>query len=92
MPEHNRMDATLPSVFAQLTSAPARRVRVLTIVFHPDVERIGERWVLQGSRRKPLVLGRQQPAFVRAGGDMGVLWTTRMSVARRCICDFVTPG
>ena len=71
MPEHNRMDATLPSVFAQLTSAPARRVRVLTIVFHPDVERIGERWVLQGSRRKPLVLGRQQPAFVRAGGDMG---------------------
>ncbi|MEZ5555854.1 sigma 54-interacting transcriptional regulator [Haliea sp.] len=71
MPEHNRMDATLPSVFAQLTSAPAHRVRVLTIVFHPNVERIGERWVLKGSRRKPLVLGRQQPAFVRAGGDVG---------------------
>tara|TARA_R100000005_G_scaffold79615_1_gene46782 strand:+ start:8477 stop:10063 length:1587 start_codon:yes stop_codon:yes gene_type:complete len=70
MQEQDRMDATLPSVFAQLTSAPARRVCVLTIVFHPDVERIGERWVLKGSRRKPLVLGRQQPGFVRAGGSV----------------------
>ena len=71
MPEDIRADTTLPSVFAQLTPSPARRVRALTLVFHPDVARIGERALFQGTSRKAVVLGRQSPAFTRSGSASG---------------------
>ncbi len=71
MPEDIRADTTLPSVFAQLTASPARRVRALTLVFHPDVARIGERVLFQGVSRKAAVLGRQSPAFTRSGRASG---------------------
>ena len=66
MSKHIRTDATLPSVFARLTATPARRMYALTIVFHPDVQRIGERCLLRATTRKACVLGREQLAFRRA--------------------------
>lgn len=70
MPEHSRTDATLPSVFARLAVNQPRSARVVTIVFHPDASRIGERWLVPESSSRRLVLGRQQPLFrPAAAGD-----------------------
>ncbi|MFO7553048.1 MAG: sigma 54-interacting transcriptional regulator [Haliea sp.] len=63
MPEYSRTDATLPSVFARLAVNQARTARVVTIVFHPDPNRIGERWLVPEPGSRTLVLGRQQPLF-----------------------------
>lgn len=69
MPEYSRTDATLPSVFAKLAVNQARTARVVTIVFHPDPTRIGERWLVPESSSRALVLGRQQPLFSPALAD-----------------------
>ncbi|MDO8861424.1 sigma 54-interacting transcriptional regulator [Haliea sp. E1-2-M8] len=70
MPEYSRTDATLPSVFARLAVNQARTARVVTIVFHPDPRRIGERWLVPERSSRALVLGRQQPLFSPAAeGD-----------------------
>jgi len=63
MPEYSRTDATLPSVFASLAANQDRTARVVTIVFHPDPRRIGERWLVPERSSRALVLGRQQPLF-----------------------------
>ncbi|MEQ9462624.1 MAG: sigma 54-interacting transcriptional regulator [Haliea sp.] len=65
MPEFSRTDATLPSVFARLAVSQARIARVVTIVFHPDTHRIGERWLVPERATRALLLGRQQPLFGR---------------------------
>ncbi len=65
MPEDSRTDATLPSVFARLPVNQACIARVVTIVFHPDSRRIGERWLVPEHTRRVLTLGRQQPLFSR---------------------------
>ncbi len=65
MSEYSRTDATLPSVFARLAGNQAGTARVVTIVFHPDPRRIGERWLVPERVTRPLVLGRQQPLFSR---------------------------
>lgn len=70
MPEYSRTDATLPSVFARLAVNQDRTARVVTIVFHPDPRRIGERWLVPERSSRALVLGRQQPLFSPAAeGD-----------------------
>lgn len=69
MAEYSRTDATLPSVFARLAVNQDRTARVVTIVFHPDPRRIGERWVVPERRSRALVLGRQQPLFSAAAED-----------------------
>jgi len=66
MPEHPRTDATLPSVFASLAVNQARSARVVTIIFHPDPRRIGERWLIPERSSRAHVLGRQQPLFSHA--------------------------
>jgi DNA-binding NtrC family response regulator len=63
MPDHSRTDATLPSVFARLAVNQARNARVVTIIFHPDTRRIGERWLVPERNSRAQVLGRQQPLF-----------------------------
>ncbi len=60
------MDATLPSVTASLSDESCTRALSLTIVFHPQLKRIGECWqVPLGQRAVQQVLGRQQPPFRR---------------------------
>ena len=68
MPEDSRTDATLPSVFASLAASQDRTARVVTIVFHPDSRRIGERWIVPEHRARAQIVGRQQPLF-SAGAD-----------------------
>lgn len=63
MPEYSRTDTTLPSVFARLAVNQDRTARVVTIVFHPDPRRIGERWLVPDDTARALPLGRQQPLF-----------------------------
>lgn len=70
MPDYSRKDATLPSVFARLALNQARTARVVTIVFHPDPQRIGERWLVPQRSGRAQLLGRQQPLFSpAAAGD-----------------------
>ena len=63
-------DTTLPSVNPSLTATAAERL-VLTILFHPEPARIGERAVLPGgSTGASLTIGRDHPGFQhRRGGE-----------------------
>lgn len=69
MSDSSRTEATLPSLVASLSADYSQTVLSLTILFHPDPERIGEHWegALQ-QRRVTLELGRHQPEFRAAGG------------------------
>lgn len=59
-----RKDATLPSVVAKLGAEHATTALSLTLLFHPDPERIGASWEQQVSAtKKVLELGRHQPEF-----------------------------
>ncbi len=73
MPSYPRKEATLPSVVASLTTGLPARALTLTILFHPDLERIGERCDLPLAQIPPRIdLGRYQPLFVRdAAGAAG---------------------
>ncbi|MEH6590117.1 MAG: sigma 54-interacting transcriptional regulator [Halioglobus sp.] len=58
-------DTTLPSVAANLVGRRDRSELLLTIIFHPDLERIGESAVLGplSSKNGKKVLGRNWPQF-----------------------------
>ena len=57
-------DVTLPSIIASMASQYGGHELVLTIIFHPDTSRIGQRAVVpQQSGNAPWVLGRRSPAF-----------------------------
>jgi two-component system nitrogen regulation response regulator GlnG len=61
-------DSTLPSVNSAHANKYGTQELVLTIVFHPDTSRIGQRAVVpQQSGNAPWVLGRRSPDF--QGGD-----------------------
>lgn len=64
MTDDNR---TLTSPLTQ-QDGPARALLALTIVWHPDLERIGEQFVT-GVQGEALSLSRFAPLFRRAGGD-----------------------
>lgn len=74
MPERLSTDATLPSVFPGPSASRSQTDIVLTIVFHPDTHRIGERCSVPAGNGE-LLLGRQHPDFVRwpatAGEPLG---------------------
>tara|TARA_R110001599_G_scaffold65838_2_gene185878 strand:- start:125715 stop:127286 length:1572 start_codon:yes stop_codon:yes gene_type:complete len=62
-------DLTLPSPVAELSAGIRELQLVLTIVFHPDTSRIGERVVIPAlAASQSWVLGRRSPAFCRDGG------------------------
>ncbi|QIB66636.1 sigma-54-dependent transcriptional regulator [Kineobactrum salinum] len=71
MPERFRTDATLPSVFPGPAASRSRMDLVLTIVFHPDTGRIGERCSVPAGNAE-LLLGRQHPDFARLSATTGV--------------------
>tara|TARA_B110000503_G_scaffold13903_1_gene18967 strand:+ start:89953 stop:91515 length:1563 start_codon:yes stop_codon:yes gene_type:complete len=57
-------DLTLPSIIASMGSNYGGHELVLTIIFHPDTARIGQRTVVpQQSDIAPWVLGRRSPDF-----------------------------
>jgi DNA-binding NtrC family response regulator len=63
-------DLTLPSLVAALPTGNRELQLVLTIVFHPDTSRIGERAVLPDLAAMPSwILGRRSPTFSRDGAQ-----------------------
>jgi two-component system nitrogen regulation response regulator GlnG len=67
----NDSDVTLPSIVASLAGKYGAHDVVLTIVFHPDPARIGQRAVVpQRSGNAPWVLGRRSPDFHGADGQV----------------------
>ena len=61
-------DLTLPSVAAVVPTRDRRPSLVLTIVFHPDVSRIGEAALVPRQKaRTPWILGRKSPLFEAKG-------------------------
>jgi DNA-binding NtrC family response regulator len=57
-------DVTLPSIIASMAGKYGGHELVLTIIFHPDTSRIGQRAVVpQQTGNAPWVLGRRSPAF-----------------------------
>ncbi len=57
-------ELTLPSLIASLAGRYGTPELVLTIVFHPDTSRIGQRAIVpRGKGKMPWVLGRRCPAF-----------------------------
>jgi two-component system nitrogen regulation response regulator GlnG len=64
-------DLTLPSVIASLASRYGAVEPVLTIIFHPDTARIGQRAVVKRTpTNSPWILGRRSPLF--GGADAPV--------------------
>jgi len=64
-------DLTVPSLVAALPACNREPQLVLTIVFHPDTSRIGERAVIPDlDATSSWVLGRRSPAFCRDGGPV----------------------
>ena len=60
MLEHATADRTLPSVVANSSATARRQALVLTILFHPDTDRIGETAVFyQGSGPAVLAVGQE---------------------------------
>lgn len=81
-------EATLESVVARLAPEYAERVLSLTILFHPDVSRIGEAWEYPiGDRSPNLVIGRYRPRFAaepgRAGAPLGEAHISRRALRLR---------
>jgi DNA-binding NtrC family response regulator len=68
-------DITLPSVAANLAGRRERSELRLTIIFHPDPERIGESARLESvaSKRGNKVLGRNWPEFSRDAPAVGMI-------------------
>ena len=67
----NDADVTLPSIIASLAGRYGAQDVVLTIIFHPDPTRIGQRAVVpQQSGIAPWVLGRRSPDFHGADGQV----------------------
>ena len=64
MARHNDSDSTLPCFETELDSPAGRRELVLTILYHPDVSRIGERSILS-TAGATWTLGRLTPEFGR---------------------------
>jgi len=63
-------DLTLPSIAAALNRRYAADELVLTIIFHPDMSRIGQRAVVPQHRANaPWILGRRSPVFRDAAGQ-----------------------
>ncbi len=61
-------DATLPSVITASRNKRSAEALLLTIAFHPDVNRIGEvARVEERSASRPWILGRRSPAFKQPG-------------------------
>jgi DNA-binding NtrC family response regulator len=61
-------DLTLPSIIASLAGKYGALELVLTIIFHPDTSRIGQRAVVpKQTGNAPWVLGRRSPAFNGSG-------------------------
>tara|TARA_R110002073_G_scaffold39894_11_gene113328 strand:- start:2476 stop:4038 length:1563 start_codon:yes stop_codon:yes gene_type:complete len=62
-------DVTLPSIIASMATNYGGQELVLTIVFHPDSSRIGQRAVVpQQSGNAPWILGRRSPDFHAGDG------------------------
>jgi two-component system nitrogen regulation response regulator GlnG len=67
----NDSEVTLPSIIASLAGRYGSQEVVLTIIFHPDPARIGQRAVVpQQSGNAPWVLGRRSPDFHGADGQV----------------------
>ena len=67
------MDLTLDSIPASAPCSYAAQELVLTILFHPDTTRIGQRVeVPKLVGNAPWVLGRRGPAFQAPGGDRSI--------------------
>lgn len=61
-------DLTLPSIIASLAGKYAALELVITIVFHPDTSRIGQRAAVpKQTGNAPWILGRSSPAFNGCG-------------------------
>ncbi|TXS96302.1 sigma-54-dependent Fis family transcriptional regulator [Parahaliea maris] len=70
MSDSSRTEATLPTLAASLSADSGQSVLSLTILFHPDPERIGDYWEGElKSRRRSLQLGRHQPEFTGPRGS-----------------------
>lgn len=70
MPENTDANLTLPCIVAALRADVADEELVLTLVFHPDTRRIGQRAVVpKCSARAPWVVGRRCPDFGSAQED-----------------------
>lgn len=70
MPDRQNTDPTLPAVVASLRRDSQEQALLLTIVFHPDPNRIGETArfdKLAGENSR--ILGRQSPSFEAVGSD-----------------------
>ncbi len=66
----NDSEVTLPSIIASMANKYGGQELVLTIIFHPDRSRIGQRAVVpQQTGNAPWVLGRRSPDFDRPDGD-----------------------
>jgi DNA-binding NtrC family response regulator len=79
------IDLTIPSLVAALPAANRELQLMLTIVFHPDTSRIGERVVIPDLDVMPSwVLGRRSPAFGKDGGPAATPLGER-HVSRRAI-------
>lgn len=67
----NDSDVTLPSIIASLAGKYGAQELALTIIFHPDPARIGQRAVVpQQSGNTPWVLGRRSPDFHGVDGQV----------------------
>lgn len=63
-------EVTLPSIIASMAGNYGGQELVLTVIFHPDVSRIGQRAVVpQQSGNAPWVLGRRSPPFDHPNGQ-----------------------
>ena len=66
MPDPHSDDATLPSLDTALPGLRPRLSLIATIVFHPDLTRVGEYAVMHRSRL-PVVLGRESGINTHSG-------------------------
>jgi DNA-binding NtrC family response regulator len=63
-------DLTLPAVIASLVGKYGAQDVLLTIIFHPDITRIGHRAIVpKQTGNAPWILGRYSPAFRGANGQ-----------------------
>lgn len=84
-------DLTWPSIMASLAGEYAAQDLVLTIIFHPDTSRIGQRAVLPRQTGKaPCILGRYGPAF-RGPDGQGPLPLDDRHVSRSAL-QFIVQG
>jgi two-component system nitrogen regulation response regulator GlnG len=70
MPTQTDPDLTVPSLIAPLQGKYGSRNVMLTVIFHPDSDRIGH-WAVvpRNPGKAPWILGRRSPAFTSPDGN-----------------------